>query len=396
MKLNLLSLARRYCFLETNILTADCLQIPLCRIENSKNRVDKMLFLWSNKDCKWKLYPIIYFCHFSKMTGMRNVRSIRLLVLMEQISRMIDRQFEYYKGILVKNVSVDEEDVMTLRFTKMHGCGNDYIYFNCMEQEIPLPEQLAITLSDRHFGIGGDGIVLICPSAVADAKMRMFNADGSEGKMCGNAIRCVGKYLYEHGIVKKSDLTIETLSGIKSLQLMIRDDKVAAVQVNMGAAEMNPKKIPVLISRERIVGYPVEIGGRSVAITCVSIGNPHCVVFCDNPDLLPLEEIGPQFEKHPLFPEQVNTEFVQVIDSATLKMRVWERGSGETWACGTGACAAAVAAVENGYASKDTDILVRLRGGELSIRYTDHAVWMTGEAVSVFEGCVEVSLNTAP
>lgn len=279
---------------------------------------------------------------------------------------------------------------MKLHFTKMHGCGNDYIYFNCMEQELISVEQYAISFSDRHFGIGGDGIVLICHSNIADAKMLMFNADGSEGKMCGNAIRCVGKYLYDHEITKKENLTIETLSGIKTLNLTVKDGKAVSAKVDMGAAELDPKNIPVSINTDKVINYPLEIDGNIFHITCVSMGNPHCVVFCDDPDKINLEKIGSKFEKHPLFPEQINTEFVQIIDSATLKMRVWERGSEETWACGTGACAAAVAAIENGYAFKGTDILVRLKGGNLTIKYTDKTVWMTGEAVTVFEGYVEV------
>lgn len=279
---------------------------------------------------------------------------------------------------------------MKLHFTKMHGCGNDYIYFNCTEEELASPEQYAINFSDRHFGIGSDGIVLICPSKVADAKMRMFNADGSEGKMCGNAIRCVGKYLYDYKIAKKQDLTIETLSGIKTLNLIIKNGKAVSAKVDMGAAVLAPKNIPIAINIDKATNYPLEIDGNIFHITAVSMGNPHCVVFCDNPDKINLDQIGPKFEKHSLFPEQVNTEFVQVIDSTTLKMRVWERGSGETWACGTGACAAAVAAVENGYAFKDTDILVHLKGGDLTIKYTDETVWMTGEAITVFEGYVEI------
>lgn len=275
---------------------------------------------------------------------------------------------------------------MKLHFTKMHGCGNDYIYFNCMERELCSPKQLAIALSDRHFGIGGDGIVLICHSDVADAKMRMFNADGSEGKMCGNAIRCVGKYLYDHEIVSNSKVRIETLSGIKTLDLVIEGNRAVSATVDMGAAELSAENIPTNIPQERVIGYSAEIGGDLVQITCVSMGNPHCIVFCSDPNSIPLEKVGPKFETHPYFPEQINTEFVQVVDETTLKMRVWERGSGETWACGTGACAAAVAAVENGYAKKNTDITVHLRGGNLVIRYTDETVFMTGEAVNVFEG----------
>lgn len=275
---------------------------------------------------------------------------------------------------------------MKLRFTKMHGCGNDYVYVNCFEEEVKDPVSLSIAISDRHFGVGGDGLVLICPSDRADAKMRMFNADGSEGKMCGNAIRCVGKYLYDHGIVRKTTVTIETLSGIKTLELFLKDGKVDSAQVNMGPAILIPSEIPVNLPGEQAVAVPVKIAGEEHTITCVSMGNPHCIVFGGDPYELDLPKIGPLFENDPLFPERVNTEFVEVLDDHTLNMRVWERGSGETWACGTGACAAAVAAVLNGFCKKGKDISVRLRGGELTIRYTDEAVFMTGKATEVFHG----------
>ena len=275
---------------------------------------------------------------------------------------------------------------MKLRFTKMHGCGNDYVYVNCFEEEVKDPVSLSIAISDRHFGVGGDGLVLICPSDRADAKMRMFNADGSEGKMCGNAIRCVGKYLYDHGIVRKTTVTIETLSGIKTLELFLKDGKVDSAQVNMGPAILIPSEIPVNLPGERAVAVPVKIAGEEHTITCVSMGNPHCIVFGGDPYELDLPKIGPLFENDPLFPERVNTEFIEVLDDHTLNMRVWERGSGETWACGTGACAAAVAAVLNGFCKKGKDISVRLRGGKLTIRYTDEAVFMTGKATEVFHG----------
>ena len=275
---------------------------------------------------------------------------------------------------------------MKLRFAKMHGCGNDYVYVNCFEEEVKDPVSLSIAISDRHFGVGGDGLVLICPSDRADAKMRMFNADGSEGKMCGNAIRCVGKYLYDHGIVRKTTVTIETLSGIKTLELFLKDGKVDSAQVNMGPAILIPSEIPVNLPGERAVAVPVKIAGEEHTITCVSMGNPHCIVFGGDPYELDLPKIGPLFENDPLFPERVNTEFIEVLDDHTLNMRVWERGSGETWACGTGACAAAVAAVLNGFCKKDENISVRLRGGELTIRYTDEAVFMTGKATEVFHG----------
>ena len=277
---------------------------------------------------------------------------------------------------------------MGLKFTKMHGCGNDYIYFNCFETPVEDPEELSVRISDRHFGVGGDGIVLICPSDKADAKMRMFNIDGSEGKMCGNAIRCVGKYLYDNGIKRCNPLTIDTLSGIKTLNLNIgADGKVDSVRVDMGKAILKPEEIPVKLDGETAVARPVTINGKEYKITCVSMGNPHCVVFTDTDvSELPLEEIGPKFEFDPLFPERVNTEFINVVDKNTLKMRVWERGSGETLACGTGACASVVAACLNGFCEKDTDITVRLVGGELVIRYTDEAVTMTGPATVAFTG----------
>ncbi len=273
-----------------------------------------------------------------------------------------------------------------LTFTKMHGCGNDYIYFNCFEDPVEAPEQLAVRLSDRHKGVGGDGVILICPSKIADAKMRMFNLDGSEGKMCGNGIRCVAKYVFDHGIVRKKELKIETLSGIKTCTVHERNGKAEAITVDMGKAILTPGKIPVNLTGEAVIGRKVLLAGEEREITCVSMGNPHCVIFGGDPDQLELERIGPGFERDPLFPEQVNTEFIQVLDDHTLKMRVWERGSGETMACGTGACASAVAAVLNGYCPKGEDILVHLRGGDLTINYTEERVLMTGEAVEVFTG----------
>ena len=281
---------------------------------------------------------------------------------------------------------------MKLSFTKMHGCGNDYVYFNCFSDEVPNPEKLAISLSDHHFGIGGDGIILICPSDVADAKMRMFNADGSEGKMCGNGIRCVGKYLYDYGMVDgKTQITVETLSGIKTLDLYPENGKVKTVRVDMGAAMLNPKDIPVYLDGERIVDAPLVIDEKVYHITCVSMGNPHCVVFVkEDVDSLDLQRIGPKFENNPLFPERVNTEFVNILSDGTLKMRVWERGSGETWACGTGACAVGVTAVLSGLFKKGEDITVHLRGGDLVINYTDQTVLMTGPATTVFEGTIDI------
>lgn len=272
----------------------------------------------------------------------------------------------------------------------MHGIGNDYIYFDCMHGEVENPEQLAIKLSDRHFGIGGDGVILLCKSAIADCKMRMFNADGSEGKMCGNGVRCVGKLAHDLGYVKGDVCRIETLSGIKKLQFTFDEKgKVRAAKVNMGAAVLEGEKIPSVFGGDKIVSRPFEVCGKQYNITLVSMGNPHCVVF-DDPDSIDLEAEGKKFENNPAFPERINTEFVKVLGKNHLKMRVWERGSGETLACGTGACAVAVAACLNGYCEKGEEITVSLLGGDLKILYTDEAVFMTGPATLVFTGEIEI------
>ena len=277
-----------------------------------------------------------------------------------------------------------------MSFTKMHGCGNDYIFINCFDFTVNSPESLSVLLSDRHTGIGGDRIVLILRSDIADARMRMFNIDGSEGGMCGNAIRCIGKYLYDNGIVKKRRMRIETQSGIKELYLSVKNALVSSVTVDMGQAELRPEKIPVKLKGESVVGRKVTIGGKGYAITCVSMGNPHVVVFCKNVDELDLLKIGPLFENDSLFPDRINAEFVENITEDRLKVRVWERGSGKTQACGTGACASVVAAVLNGYCNKNADVKVQLPGGELIIKYTDKTVYMTGECVKVFDGSVEI------
>ena len=257
---------------------------------------------------------------------------------------------------------------MLRKFVKMEGAGNDYIYFDCLREPLASPENLAVRLSDRHRGIGGDGIVLICPSGRADAKMRMFNADGSEGKMCGNAIRCVGKYLFESGAVPKSEMEIETLSGIKRLWLFPEGGTVRRVRVDMGKAEFAAAKIPVNLPSAQIIDYPLRLAGMQRRITCVSMGNPHCVVF-EDPDGIELDAVGPLFENASVFPQRVNTEFVQKTGERSLKMRVWERGSGETLACGTGACAAAAASVAIGMFPRGEDITVRLPGGELVVTW---------------------------
>jgi diaminopimelate epimerase len=273
----------------------------------------------------------------------------------------------------------------------MHGIGNDYIYINCFEQTIANPEELSIRLSDRHFGIGSDGVILILPSDVADCRMRMFNADGSEGKMCGNGIRCVGKYVYDNKLVRKDIITVETLSGIKTLKLFIENGQVASVEVNMGAPILESRLIPVLVDEDDFIDKEMDVAGKTYRVTCVSMGNPHAVIFTSGIDDLKLFEIGPMFEHNALFPERINTEFVEVIDEFTLKMRVWERGSGETLACGTGACATVVAAILNGISKKEEDILVKLTGGDLLIRWEkDGFVYMKGSATHVFDTVVEI------
>lgn len=281
---------------------------------------------------------------------------------------------------------------MILKFTKMHGIGNDYIYFNGFTQSIDDPEKLSKTVSDRHFGIGGDGIIIICPSEIADAQMKMYNADGSQGKMCGNAIRCVGKYIYDNGIVSKdrTEVKIETLSGVKTLKLFVENGEAKGALVDMGKAILKAEDIPVIYDSDTVINKPLDVDGKIYDVTCVSMGNPHCVVFLDDVKNLELEKIGPSFEFNKAFPDRINTEFAKVIDENTIEMRVWERGSGETWACGTGACATAVAAVENGFCKKGEDITLRLRGGELTIKYTDETVFMTGPATKVFDGEIEI------
>lgn len=279
-----------------------------------------------------------------------------------------------------------------LTFSKMHGIGNDYIYINCFQETVTDPEKLSIFMSNVRFGVGSDGLVLILPSEVADFRMRIFNADGSEAMMCGNATRCVGKYVYEHGMTDKTEVSLETNSGIKYLTLYVNEatNKVDAVKVDMGKAILKPAEIPVADDGDRFIAKPVVVDGVSYDMTCVSMGNPHAVVFLPEIDSLDLEKIGPSFEHHPLFLNRVNTEFIRVIDDHTLQMRVWERGSGETFACGTGACAAAVASVLNGYCKREQEILIHLRGGDLRIIYhNDESVTMIGPATFIFEGKME-------
>ena len=277
-----------------------------------------------------------------------------------------------------------------MKFTKMHGCGNDYVYVNCFEETIENPSEVARFVSDRHFGIGSDGMILICPSEIADFRMAMYNLDGSEGKMCGIGVRCIAKYVYEHQLTDKTRISLEALGGIKYLDLNIKDGKVETVKVDMGEPILTPADIPVNLSGDTIINEPVEVEGSIWNITCISMGNPHAVVFVDDTKSLNLEKIGPAFEKHPIFPEQVNTEFVHVIDRKTVDMRVWERGSGETFACGTGACATAMACILNG--KTEDEGLVHLVGGDLLIQYdrkTNH-IFMTGPATEVFSGEIQL------
>lgn len=285
-----------------------------------------------------------------------------------------------------------------MRFTKMEGLGNDYVYVNCFKEKIDNPSELSIKVSDRHFGIGSDGLILIKPSEVADFKMDMYNADGSQSEMCGNGIRCVGKYVYDYGLTDKEDVAIETLAGIKYLHFTIdrknANDRgiVSKVRVNMGSPILTPSEVPVKLdaSLEMIKDYPVEIGGRNYNITCVSMGNPHCITFVGDVKNFPLETIGPLFESNEIFPRRVNAEFVEIIDRKNAKMRVWERGSGETLACGTGTCATVVASILNGLT--ENFVTVELLGGKLEIEWNreENVVYMTGPATIVFDGEINI------
>ena len=276
-----------------------------------------------------------------------------------------------------------------MKFTKMHGIGNDYVYVNCFNETIKDPSAVSKYVSDRHFGVGSDGLILIKPSKVADFQMDMYNADGSQGEMCGNGIRCVAKYVYDYGLTDKTNISVETLAGIKHLDLTIENGKVALVKVNMGSPELVPEKIPVVAEGERAIDVPLEVKGKTYQMNGVSMGNPHCVIFMEE-DVreLDLESMGPDFENHKRFPKRINTEFVNVLDENTLRMRVWERGSGETLACGTGACATAVAAILNGLVQKE--VTVKLLGGDLKIQWNggDAPVYMTGPATTIFDGII--------
>lgn len=273
-----------------------------------------------------------------------------------------------------------------MKFTKMTGIGNDYVYVNCLQETVEDPVALAQFVSERHFGVGADGLILIRPSERADFQMDMYNADGSRGEMCGNGIRCVAKYVYDYGLTDKTEITIDTLAGVKTLKLTVEEGKVTLVRVNMGAPILTAAEIPVIADESPVVDEPIEVDGKEYRMTCVSMGNPHAVIFMDDEKHLNLEEIGPKFENHERFPNRINTEFAEVLDRKTVNMRVWERGSGETLACGTGTCATVVACVLNG--KTDNKVTVHLLGGDLEIEWDreENLVYMTGPAATVFDG----------
>ena len=279
-----------------------------------------------------------------------------------------------------------------MKFTKMHGIGNDYVYVNCFEETVKDPSAVARFVSDRHFGIGSDGLILIRPSDIADCEMDMYNLDGSQGAMCGNGIRCVAKYVFDHGIADKTSISIATRSGIKYVDLTVKDGKASLVKVNMGSPILQAKQIPVVADTEQVIDSPITVDGREYHITAVSMGNPHAIVYMDDIDHMEIEKIGPSFENHINFPDRVNTEFVEVLDEHTVKMRVWERGSGETLACGTGACAVTVASVLNNKVDGSQPVTVKLLGGDLSIFWNqeENLVYMTGPATTVFDGEIDL------
>ena len=277
-----------------------------------------------------------------------------------------------------------------MKFTKMQGAGNDYIYVNCFTETVKNPEETAVRVSDRHFGVGADGLVLICPSENADFFMDIYNADGSRAKMCGNATRCVAKYVYDNKMTDKTEIALETLSGIKCIKITVQDGKAVAARVNMGAPILTPREIPTKFDGETVVSQNLTIDDTTYAVTCVSMGNPHCVLYTDDVHALDLPRIGPKFENHEMFPDRINTEFVHIVSETEFDMRVWERGSGETLACGTGACAATVASILNGYCKRNTEIKVNLLGGTLYINWTaDGDVYMTGPAETVCTGEID-------
>ena len=288
------------------------------------------------------------------------------------------------------NINHLRDERQMLHFAKMQCDGNDYIFINNFDGAVAYPESLCVRLCREHFGVGADGIVLIEESEIADAKMRVYNRDGSEGRMAGNCIRCVGKYLYDYGIARKEELDIETASGVKHLRLYTRYGKVSSASVFVGKPDFRPESLPCTLTGARIIDAPVEIGNAEYRVNCLSLGNPHCVVFTDKVDTLDLGTIGPQFENAAIFPERVNAEFVRVVNPTTLRMRCFERGSGETMACGTGACAAVIAAVENGLCTMGTDVNVQVLGGTLIVHYSDAGVTLHGSTELVYEGRLEL------
>lgn len=273
-----------------------------------------------------------------------------------------------------------------MKFTKMHGCGNDYVYVNCFKETVENPGEVAKFISNRNFGVGSDGLILICPSEIADFRMKMYNSDGSEGAMCGNGVRCIAKYVYDYGLTDKTYVTLETKAGIKYLDMTVEDGKVSMVKVDMGAPITKPADVPVVSDKDIVLDESLVVAGKEYKITCVSMGNPHCVTFIDDTDTLEIEKVGPLFENHEIFPDRTNTEFIQVVDRKNIKMRVWERGAGETLACGTGTCASVYACILNGYTDKSVD--VHVLGGTIHIDYDEekNTIFMTGPAAVSFDG----------
>ncbi len=375
---------------ETNALIIDSLGIPVETVEGEKIysllESEKIGYIIHTNSGRPK--EIEKFIRLHRRALQLSIACLTSLDTANALADILLSRFNQYNTELTDIAKLRTEK-LNIPFIKMEGTGDDYIFINNFDGSIKFPEALAIVFSDRHRGIGADGLVLIEKSEVADAKMRIFNTDGSEGRMAGNSIRCVGKYLWDNGYVSHRHITVETASGVRKLTLHLFDKKVTSVTVQMGNAEFSPAAIPVDMPGDKIVNETVTIGGKKYDITCLSIGNPHCVVICDNVYNIDVPTIGPRFENAPIFPERINTEFVKIIDKRTIRMRVWERGNGETPACGTGAVAAAIAAVENGYCEKDTDISVRVEGGELIVRYTDEGVFLTGDAEKVFEGIYE-------
>jgi carbamoyl-phosphate synthase large subunit len=320
-------------------------------------------------------------------------RSIPCLTSVDTANAIADCLMSKYWDTTIELVDINKmrTGIRKLNFTKMQACGNDYIYFNCLDyKKITDPESLSIKLSDRHLGIGGHGVVVIKPSRTADAKISIYNMDGTPGGVGGNALCCVAKYLFDEGIVRKPEVTIETDGFIRPVQVVTTGNVVSKVIVDMGPVDFCPKSIPTTLDSDKILNKLISIGGEEYHITCLNIGNSHSVVFCDDVHNLDVQKIGYDFENDPIFPEKVNAEFVQVLDDTSLMLRQWEQGNGETQSCGTCACAAAIAAVENGFCKKDSDITVKMDGGDLIVRYDGKRVYMTGQATKCFDGMIEM------